>query len=125
MRRVVLDQGCARSTTAILNQVADEGWDVVHVGELGMSQASDRDILDWARTNNRVVVTLDADFHAILAVGSETSPSTMRIRVEGLKAHDLARMLRHVWPRVESDLAKGAMVSIDIRSIRIRSLPVG
>jgi predicted nuclease of predicted toxin-antitoxin system len=36
-----------------------------------MSQSSDRSILDFARAQGRTVVTLDADFHALLAVANE------------------------------------------------------
>ena len=72
MKRLLLDQGLPRSTVAIL---ADAGWDAVHVAELGMSQAEGSGILERARAKQRICITLDADFHALLATSGEPSPS--------------------------------------------------
>ncbi len=35
---------------------------VIHVRDVGLKQADDREIWDWARENDRTVVTTDADF---------------------------------------------------------------
>ena len=44
MMRIVVDQGLPRGTASPLRR---EGWDVVHVGEIGMSRATDQEILDY------------------------------------------------------------------------------
>ena len=97
LTRLLLDQGCPRSTALILNQ---EGWDVVHVAEVGMSRATDVEILDAARQQQRICVTLDADFHTHLAVTNAATPSVIRLRIEGLKGEALARLLIEVWPQI-------------------------
>jgi predicted nuclease of predicted toxin-antitoxin system len=121
VKRLLLDQGLPRSTAALLSQ---GGWDVVHVSETGMSRADDREILRRARADSRVCVTLDADFHSLLATSGERGPSVMRIRKEGLDATALAALLQTVWSRVEDALASGALVTISERSIRARRLPI-
>ena len=121
MKRLLLDQGLPRSTGALLAQA---GWDVTHVSEIGMSRADDIDILERARTDERVCVTLDADFHALLATSGERGPSVVRVRKEGLDAGALAALLQTVWPDIESALADGAMVTVTDRSIRVRRLPI-
>ena len=83
MKRLLLDQGLPRSTAALLAQA---GWDVTHVSEIGMSHADDANILRRARAEQRVCVTLDADFHALLATSAERGPSVVRVRKEGLDA---------------------------------------
>lgn len=85
MKRLLLDQGLPRSTAALSTQA---GWDVIHV--FGMSRADDKDIVRRARAEARICVTLDADFHSLLATSGERSPSVIRIRNEGLDATALA-----------------------------------
>ncbi len=60
MMTFFLNQGLPRSTVAML---FDRGFEAEHVGQLGMSTASDEEILERARNRDAVVVTLDADFH--------------------------------------------------------------
>jgi predicted nuclease of predicted toxin-antitoxin system len=77
-----------------------------------------------ARAESRVCVTLDADFHSLLATSGERGPSVMRIRKEGLDATVLAALLQAIWPRVEDALNSGAPVTVTERSIRVRRLPI-
>ena len=63
--KLLLDQGLPRSSAELLRQ---EGLDAVHTGECGLSEASDDAILAAGRAQGRTVVTLDSDFHTILAL---------------------------------------------------------
>ena len=121
MKRLLLDQGVPRSTAQILNA---EGWDVVHVGEVGMSKTNDRAILEYAEREHRACVTLDADFHAILALAGSAGPSVIRIRREGLDGERLARLLTTIWPKIEERIAEGALVTVTEHTLRMRHLPI-
>jgi len=68
---LLLDQGLPRSAATLLRE---QGWDVLHTGDIGLSKATDRAILDYAQAEKRTVITLDADFHAILAVENAEAP---------------------------------------------------
>jgi predicted nuclease of predicted toxin-antitoxin system len=68
--RLLLDQGLPRSAARFLREAA---IDTVHVGELGLSTADDATILQRGRDEGRTVVTLDADFHALLAISRATA----------------------------------------------------
>jgi len=118
---ILLDQGLPRSAGAELRH---EGWDVVHTGDIGLSRSTDAQILEYARREGRVIITLDSDFHTILALTNATGPSVIRIRLEGLKGPDLAFLLKRIWPKVEPQIKKGAMVSVTDVGIRIRNIPV-
>jgi predicted nuclease of predicted toxin-antitoxin system len=119
--KLLLDQGLPRSLPAFL---APHGIDAVHVAELGCSQADDSIILEKATSQQRAVVTLDADFHALLALANATSPSVIRLRIEGKKANDLAEILILVVTDFAEDLRQGAMITVQPERIRIRRLPM-
>ena len=121
MTRLLLDQGLPRSAAKLLLAA---GWDVVHVGDVGLSRADDSRILEHAREQGRTCVTLDADFHALLATSDAKSPSVVRIRREGLNAKAICELLLQVWPRIESAVNEGALVTITERSVRVRALPI-
>jgi predicted nuclease of predicted toxin-antitoxin system len=117
----LLDQGLPRTTGKLLS-TAD--WDVIHVGDIGLARATDQQILDFAKSDDRVCVTLDADFHALLATSDASGPSVIRIRKEGLHASALAELLMTVWPYIEKHAIDGAMITVTDTSIRVRGLPV-
>ena len=119
--RLLLDQGLPRSSAEILR---NKGWDIQHTGEIGMSRATDRKILEYARDEQRIVITLDSDFHAILAVENLDSPSVVRIRQEGLRGPELAELVEKIWSRIGQQLENGAMATITEKAIRIRKIPL-
>jgi len=117
----LLDQGLPRST---VSQLTKTGIEALHVGEIGMAAAEDAEILAFAEQHSRVVVTLDADFHALLARSGGVGPSVIRIRIEGLQAAGLADLLGDVLEICREDLGKGAMVSVTEKAVRVRRLPL-
>ncbi|MEH1940917.1 MAG: DUF5615 family PIN-like protein [Nostoc sp.] len=114
-------QGLPLSATALLR---DAGIDTIHVGEIGMSEAEDAEIIQRAREEKRVVATLDADFHTLLALTQATTPSVIRIRIERLRGEALANLLLTVIAECEEDLEQGAAVTVEPSRIRIRRLPL-
>ncbi|WP_228015193.1 DUF5615 family PIN-like protein [Synechocystis salina] len=88
--KLLLDQGLPRSAPKLL---AEAGIDAIHVADIGLSKAEDGTILTEGRALKRVVVTLDADFHSLLALTEATSPSVIRIRIERLQARAIANLL--------------------------------
>jgi len=119
--KLLLDQGLPRSSAEILR---NKGWDIQHTGEIGMSRATDRQILEYARDEQRIVITLDSDFHTILAVENLNSPSVVRIRQEGLRGPELAELVEKIWSRIEQQLENGAMATITEKAMRIRKIPL-
>jgi predicted nuclease of predicted toxin-antitoxin system len=119
--RLLLDQGLPRSTILYLR---DNGIEAVHAGDLGLATAADSRILEFGQQESMVVVTLDADFHTLLALSGLAGPSVIRIRIEGLQGANLARLLVSVLKVCSNDLRNGAMLSVTENGIRIRHLPV-
>ncbi|MBD2089127.1 DUF5615 family PIN-like protein [Microcoleus sp. FACHB-1515] len=119
--KLLLNQGLPRSATALLR---DAGIDTIHVGEIGLSEAEDAEIIRSARSEERVVATLDADFHTLLALEEATSPSIIRIRIERLRAQALTDLLLAVIAQCEEDLEQGSAITVELNRIRIRRLPL-
>jgi len=119
--KLLLDQGLPRGAVELLREAR---IDATHTSEAGLATASDRRVLEYARRESRIVVTLDADFHAILALSAAPDPSTIRIRIEGLTAEPLAELVRLVLERCREDLTTGAMVSVTKHQVRIHRLPI-
>jgi predicted nuclease of predicted toxin-antitoxin system len=119
--KLLLDQNLSAGAAEILRR---EGMDVVHTREVGLATADDPDILQWCRDHGRVAITLDADFHAYLALADARSPSVIRIRIEGLGDVELAVLIRRVLDLVAEDLLRGVAVTVTPRSVRLRTLPL-
>lgn len=119
--KLLLDQGLPRSAAALLSET---GVDTIHIGDIGHSTSEDAAILQLALATERVVVTLDADFHTLLAFTEAAAPSVIRIRIEGLRGEAVATLLRTVLAQCAEDLEKGAAVTVQEGRIRIRYLPI-
>lgn len=57
--RLLLDQDVYAVTARFL---VDAGYDVVLVAQIGLSQASDEEILRTAQEQNRILITRDRDY---------------------------------------------------------------
>ena len=119
--KLLLDQGLPRSTVLHLREAHIEA---VHVGEKNLATASDARILEIGRSEGMVVVTLDADFHALLVLSGAAAPSVIRMRIEGLRAKELAETLVSVLGLCKDDLTIGAMISVTKNGVRVRRLPL-
>jgi predicted nuclease of predicted toxin-antitoxin system len=57
-------------------------------------------------------------------LGLPNSPSVIRIRIEGLKAEALKKLLLAVIIECTEDLQNGSAITIDSNRVRIRKLPL-
>ena len=121
MIRLLLDQGLPRST---VRHPAERGIEACHVADIGYSHAADDDIIEFARGQGQVIVTLDADFHRLLAVSGASAPSVIRVRREGLRGPDMASLVHQVLTQVGSQVEVGALVTITEHRVRLHHLPL-
>jgi predicted nuclease of predicted toxin-antitoxin system len=119
--KLLLDQGLPRSAAALLRAA---GHEVDHVGDVGLARAKDAEILERALASGSVVVTLDADFHELLARGAAVAPSVIRLRVQGLSAAALCGVVLAVITSCADPIARGAAVTANEHKARVRLLPI-
>ena len=105
-----------------VNALSEKGIDIVRVSQILPVTSSDREILDLARQENRVVVTQDLDFSALLALGGFNRPSLITLRMTVSDPEAVTRKLLDLLPELKDSLAKGCAVSVDDFSFRVRWL---
>jgi predicted nuclease of predicted toxin-antitoxin system len=120
--KLLLDQGLPFRNAALLRA---QGVDGVHTEELGLGLARDEEILAHARREQRTVVTLDSDFHTLLACTGASKPSVIRLRIEGLSAEGVAALVPQVLDGLTEALPQGVAASVDsLHQVRVRALPL-
>jgi predicted nuclease of predicted toxin-antitoxin system len=102
------------------------GHDAVHVLDIGLEAAEDASILEWAADEQRVVITADMDFGALLAANRGTMPSVILFRRGPERRAEMqASLLGSHLVDFTADLELGAIVVIEELRIRVRRLPIG
>jgi len=109
----------------IAEQLRQNGHDAVHVRDYRLQAASDAEIFERARNENRVVVSADTDFGTLLALSREQEPSVILFRQHNRRPEHQAAMLLANLPVISQALQRGAVVVLEDTRIRIRSLPIG
>ena len=108
----------------IVNDLRQQGWDILRVSQVLPMDAEDSEILDCARQQNRVIITQDLDFSSLLALGGYEKPSLITFRLSVPDPETITRKLLELLPHIEDRLAEGCAVTIDDRRVRVRRLPI-
>jgi predicted nuclease of predicted toxin-antitoxin system len=102
------------------------GYDAVHVRAYGMQDSKDQAILVRAEEEERIIVSADTDFAAILASQALSQPSFILFRDPNfLRAQDYADALLPALPTLESEVLAGCVAVFRSGRLRIRRLPFG
>jgi len=101
------------------------GHDATHIRQYGMEASPDSQVLARAASEDRVLVSADADFGAILAARNQAKPSLILFRGEShRRPEDQAKhLLANLAPLVK-ELERGCIVVFKKTRIRVRMLPI-
>ena len=119
--RFLADMNISPKTVASLKQ---QGWNIIRVSQLLPINAPDEEILNLARNEERVVITQDLDFSALLALGGFDRPSLITLRLSTSDPDSITKRLLETILELEDILTKGHAITIEDSSIRIRRLPI-
>ncbi len=106
-------------------RLKEAGHDAIHVADIGLLTAADPKILQAAAQEERILLTADSDFGALLALGSLASPSVVLLRsADHLRPFEQAELIVANLPLIAEDLERGAIASLTRDRLRVRELPV-
>ena len=120
--RLLADMNISPLTVRAL---AEAGWEAHRVSTLLPEDSSDEDILTYAAETDRVVCTQDLDFSDLLAVSGRGWSSVITLRLSDVAPEVVTDRLLNVLPLLVEDLERGAIVTVDDDTVRVRSLPIG
>ncbi|MEI7623767.1 MAG: DUF5615 family PIN-like protein [Actinomycetes bacterium] len=87
--KLLFDQNLSRF---LVERVGSEFKGSLHVIQLGLDQATDREIWDWAGEHGFTIVSKDSDFHD-LAASSVPPPKAIWLRVGNLSTNRIEHLL--------------------------------
>lgn len=110
----------------VSRELSRAGYDALHVRDVGMAASRDEEILEYARAEDRVIISADTDFGTLLTLRRQERPSFVLLRggVERHPANQAAALIREL-PLLAEHLRAGAIVVIVRDRIRIRQLSPG
>lgn len=102
-----------------------EGYDAVHVRDLGLQRADDEVIFERCAADDRVLISADTDFGTLLAMRGQQKPSVVLLRrVSQRQPHSQVDLLSVNLPHYVEALEAGAIVVIEESRVRVRLLPI-
>jgi predicted nuclease of predicted toxin-antitoxin system len=117
--RFLLDQDVYAATSRFL---ASLGHDVVQVGQVGLSQADDEELLAVARQQGRIFITRDRDFGALVFV-KVLGSGVLYLRMLPSTQDSVHTELMRVLSSYSEEELRKAFVVIEAGAHRFRRLP--
>jgi predicted nuclease of predicted toxin-antitoxin system len=118
--RLLLDMNLPPS---VADWLRSEGHEAIHVRELDLSDASDREIFSRAAADARIVVSFDLDFGEIAGLARDAAVGAVLLRLRLTSRPHLQQRLRAALSAAATALQAGAIVLVEDSRIRIRLNP--
>ena len=100
----------------------DRDIEAIHWTNIGSVNAPDSEIITYAGNHDYTVLTHDLDFGAILVVSCMSKPSVIQLRKSDISPESSADIVTAAIKRFNTDLEKGAIITIDDKKLRLHNL---
>ena len=104
MKGVLIDENLPASLILPTNISVEH---VLNFGE----NLTDSEIWEYAKKNDFIIVTKDADFSNRIAVTSPP-PRIVHIRIGNMKLRDLLSFVNNIWPQIELHLSLAKLIIV-------------
>ena len=120
--RFLVDNALSPVLATLLTQA---GHDTLHVRTIELHRAEDILIFERAAAEDRIVVSADTDFGALLAARTVQKPSVIQFRGPGSRRPDaLAGTILSNLSQLADALMAGSIVTFEPSRVRVRALPI-
>lgn len=119
--KFLIDNALSPIVSSGLNEL---GYDAIHVRDLNMATAADTGIFNLAAQQDRILISADTDFGALLALRDAAKPSFILFRQADKRPASQLTLLETHLSSLEKDLLEGSIVVFEDERIRIRPLPI-
>lgn len=99
------------------------GFEAIHWSTIGKFDADDIELMEWAKTNDYIILTHELDFGTALALTKAIKPSVIQVRTQNVTVSYLSKMLIQAINTHRSYLEHGALIILDELKQRVKILP--
>jgi predicted nuclease of predicted toxin-antitoxin system len=109
----------------LAEKLREAGHDSVHVRRYGIHKADDEVIFERATQEDRILVSADSDFAAMLGTRQVAKPSVILIKRSAARRPEAqARLLLANRPVIAELLEQGSVIVFEGDRLRSRTLPI-
>jgi predicted nuclease of predicted toxin-antitoxin system len=116
--KFLMDADMPRSSAQVIRNM---GFDVEDVRDIGMRAAKDREIIEFALINKRIIVTRDTDFGEVLRYPEHPGAIILRLPYT-FTAIEINRRLEEFFKSVREDDLRETITIVELSRYRRRSL---
>ncbi len=104
--------------------LTETGHDAVHASDVGLNSAGDSEVMSWALSQGRIILTADLDYPHLLALANATAPAVILFRDGVWAGSEIKSRLAAILSSLpEIDIATSIIV-VERERVRRRRLPL-
>ncbi len=116
--KFLLDADMPRSSAEVVRSV---GFEIEDVRDIGLRLAKDKEIIDYARENDRIIITRDTDFGEVLRYPDHPGAIILRLPYT-FKIKKINERLRTFLSSVSEKEIKNAIIVVEVGRYRRRPI---
>ncbi|MBO8183472.1 MAG: DUF5615 family PIN-like protein [Archaeoglobus sp.] len=116
--KFLLDADMPRSSGEVIRML---GFEVEDVRDIGLGSAKDKEIIQYARKNGRIIITRDTDFGEVLRYPEHPGAIIFRLPYT-FTAREINERLSEFLNSVKENEIKNAIIIVELERYRRRPL---
>ena len=109
--KLLLDENLSRRIVPFLQNDFPE---TTHVILVNLESASDNEVWNYAKSNNFVIVTKDADFYELSLTNNDNAPKVIWLRILNTSKNEVLKLLLNHHIFIKEQLENKSKVCVEI-----------